>query len=89
MESARDKLQNSDMLGNEGIDRSVVAGRNNMKNRSISSFSLKNKEVMEKEEKEENDGKIREENENQEKYKLTKDQAKAELDDDKNMSGSM
>ena len=85
MESARDKLQNSDMLGNEGIDRSVVAGRNNMKNRSISSFSLKNKEVMEKEEKEENDGKIREENENQEKYKLTKDQAKAELDDDKNM----
>lgn len=47
MERSKDKLQNSDMLGNEGISRSVVKGENNIKPRS-SSTNLSDKDLMKK-----------------------------------------
>jgi len=88
MKSAKDKLQNSDMLGNEGVDRSIVQGDNNMKNRSITSFGLKDKKVMQKEDTDDN--MVREEEKDKDKdHKIGNGQAKAEWDDDKNMSGSI
>lgn len=42
--SARDKLKTDDLLGNEGINRSIVQGRNSIRNESSTSI---NEEIIE------------------------------------------